>query len=215
MTDPTLRERRRVRRLSFLLIGMFAGMAFVPGLPSDADFEEPLPIPTTTAYNPYRALFPGNPTTTTTPEFTGGGIDDALADRHDTEGLGPYPPLPLGVTYEPVTTTTLVPPDALCGEWWVVALGVGWSYEDLPTLDRIMWNESRCQPDVVSATRDYGLVQINRAVWRSDVESWGWQMDDLLEPAANLAFGKYVADTAESIGWCRWEPWHGFSGDYC
>lgn len=218
MYDPTVpdwRERRRVRRLAFLLVGMFVGVAFTPGLPTDADFAAPLEIPTTTFYNPYRNLLPGNPTTTVwSPDPIAPDLD---ADQHNTESItAAVPAVPDGLTYQPpTTTTTLVPDSALCGEWWVTATAVGWDVADLPTLDRIMWNESRCQPDVISSTKDYGLAQINRKVWRDDVEAMGWTMDDLLNPAVNLLVAKHVADSAEAIGWCRFQPWHGFSGDYC
>lgn len=187
MTDPTVAEHRRIRRLALFLTGALIATGFAPSLTSMAESE---PVPTTTVAT--------SVVTTTVPETTTSSSTTTTARAK-----------------QPTTTTTIVPPDALCGEWWVVALGVGWSIDDLPTLDRIMWNESRCQPDVVSGTNDYGLVQINRAVWRSEVESWGWSMNDLLKPAANLAFGAHVANVAESMGWCRYQPWHGFSGDYC
>jgi hypothetical protein len=113
------------------------------------------------------------------------------------------------------TTTTLVPDDALCGEWWVTALAVGWTRDELPTLDRIMWNESRCQPEVSSSTNDHGLVQINWTTWASLVERLGYDKTELYNPAFNLAVGKMVSQQAVKAGWCKYQPWHGFSGNYC
>ena len=196
MFDPTAAEHRRIRRLALFLTGTLIAIGFALMLTPVAD-SEPVPEPTPTTVS-----------TTTVPETTTSSSTTTTTPRVQRTTIRPNPTVP-------TTTTTLVPPNALCGEWWVVALGAGWSIDDLPTLDRIMWNESRCQHDVVSKTNDYGLVQINSFTWRSEVESWGWSMNDLLEPAANLAFGAHVAGLAEDMGWCRYQPWHGFSGDYC
>lgn len=172
---------------------------------------------------PLKASDPAAPalttTTTTVPPvatFDPFATIPLSADTHDTESSIPaVPNLPAGVTLAP-TTTTILPgiDDARCGEWWALAVEVGWDVDDLPTLDEIMWRESRCIPDVVSPTRDYGLVQVNRAVWRDFVEDRGYVMDDLLDPRVGLMFGLLVAQEAEAIGWCRWEPWY-MSGDYC
>jgi len=113
------------------------------------------------------------------------------------------------------TTTTLVPDDALCGEWWVTALAVGWERDELETLDRIMWNESRCQPHVSSSTNDHGLVQINWTTWEPLVLKLGHDKESLYNPSFNLAVGKLVSEQAVKAGWCKYQPWHGFSGDYC
>ena len=165
---------------------------------------------------------------------TGSPLSD---DLHDTETLREMtvPKVPDGLTYEPlpeVTTTTLyeiiegaVEPrydlpkpagieDALCPDWWQLALEVGWTEEQLPILDRVMWNETRCIPDLISGSKDYGLVQINRAVWQETVEANGWTMDDLLIPRNGLAMGLIVYAEAEAMGWCGWQPWF-MSGDYC
>ena len=124
------------------------------------------------------------------------------------------------VATAPATTTTaLVPepvavPPARCGEWWPTARSMGWTDELLETLDRIMWNESRCQADAISPTNDYGLVQVNWATWGSTVTSLGYTKRDLLVPAVNLLIGRLIYQTALDAGWCGWEPWY-MSGDYC
>ena len=48
-----------------------------------------------------------------------------------------------------------------CGEWHDLAISVGWSESDWPILSRIMYRESRCQPDAWNGS-DAGLVQCNR-----------------------------------------------------
>ncbi|MGA1036650.1 MAG: transglycosylase SLT domain-containing protein [Ilumatobacteraceae bacterium] len=103
---------------------------------------------------------------------------------------------------------------ALCGHWWRTALEVGWKEEHLPVIDRIMWNETRCQHDAVSPTKDYGLMQINKSVWESVAAEHGWSMEDLLIPQNGLAMGIVVYNAALDAGWCGFQPWF-MSGEYC
>ena len=106
------------------------------------------------------------------------------------------------------------PANSGCPQWESLAKEVGWLSEDLPMLGRIMWAESRCIPDVVSSTNDFGLLQVNKAVWQSDLEQIGYEMSDLLEPRAGLKAGLYVANRFEAHGRCRWEAWQQ-SGSWC
>jgi hypothetical protein len=176
-----------------------ASFWFVPQTPEVFDSAAPAPPPTTT-------------TVWVVDPFI---IEPLDADRHASEvSIPPMASLPPGITLSTTTTTLPGIDDARCGEWWSLAIEVGWTVDDLATLDRIMWRESRCIADVVSPTRDYGLVQVNRAVWRDFVEARGYVMDDLLDPRIGLMFGLLIAHEAEAIGWCRWAPWY-MSGDYC
>ena len=106
----------------------------------------------------------------------------------------------------PATTTTTLAresaavPPARCGEWWPTARSMGWTDELLETLDRIMWNESRCQADAISPTNDYGLLQVNWATWGSTVKSLGYTKHDLLVPAVNLLIGRLIYQTALDAG---------------
>lgn len=106
------------------------------------------------------------------------------------------------------------PANSGCPQWESLAKEVGWLSEDLPMLGRIMWAESRCIPDVVSSTNDFGLLQVNKAVWQSDLEQIGYEMSDLLEPRAGLKAGLYVANRFEAHGRCKWEAWQQ-SGSWC
>lgn len=124
-------------------------------------------------------------------------------------------------TTAPATTTTLVVSDTtpegqwLCGEWWPTARSMGWTAEQWATLDRVMWNESRCTPNVISATGDFGLLQINWSAWGSTVTSLGYQRHDLLVPGVNLLIGRLIYQTAVDAGRaCGFQPWY-MSGDYC
>ena len=99
------------------------------------------------------------------------------------------------------TTTTTVVRTGKCAQWHELALSVGWPEEELPTLDKVMWRESRCTPDAYS-NGNYGLTQLNN-IHRAWVEELGWTFpDDLYDPAKNLRFAYLLwADD----GWKHWK----------
>ena len=99
------------------------------------------------------------------------------------------------------TTTTTVVRTGKCAQWHELALSVGWPEEQLPTLDKVMWRESRCTPDAYS-NGNHGLTQINNT-HRAWVEELGWTFpDDLYDPAKNLRFAYLLwADD----GWKHWK----------
>jgi len=101
-----------------------------------------------------------------------------------------------------------------CPQWESLAEEAGWAAEDLPMLSRIMWAESRCIPDAVSSTNDFGLLQVNKGVWESDLKELGYEMSNLLEPEVALKAGLYVANQFEAHGRCKWEAWQQ-SGSWC
>lgn len=125
-------------------------------------------------------------------------------------------PVTVAVTTIPATTVHLPARDgAKCPEWWDTALAMGWPADLLPTLDRIMWNESRCQAEAVSTTKDYGLTQINWATWSHMVRDLGYNRQALLVPAVNLLVARLVYQQALDAGYrCGFSPWF-MSGDYC
>jgi len=110
---------------------------------------------------------------------------------------------PTAPTLPPVDTT-----GARCGEWWDMALAVGWPADRLQVLDDIIWDESRCLADANRGPWiDIGLLQINRATWTPLLDRLGYTIDDLLDPGVNLYAGLLIAGEAEAIGW-RWcQPW--------
>ena len=122
---------------------------------------------------------------------------------------------------EPVeTTTTLVQlaqidPDTKCQEWLPLAVEVGWPNrtEVLQTLGRVMFKESRCQPDACSKSdkgrqcRDYGLIQGN---WYAHHEWWtelGIEPQEMFDPATNLQWAFLLYSGLEEAGKCGWQPW--------
>lgn len=105
-------------------------------------------------------------------------------------------------TTVPVTTTTIKP--GKCGEWYSLAMEIGWPEEEWETLSKVMYRESRCQPDAWNG-HDAGLMQINQIhkVWLSD---FGWtHPDSMFDPRNNLTFALYLWRAS------GWSPWR-FSG---
>lgn len=100
-----------------------------------------------------------------------------------------------------------------CPEHIPAYAAAGWGAHEWQQVDEIVWAESRCVPSV-SSTYDYGLMQVNRKVWRDDINAAGETMNDLLDPVTGLRWGKYVSESAYSYGWCKWQPWY-MSGEWC
>jgi hypothetical protein len=135
-------------------------------------------------------------------------------------------PPPVTSTLPPVQTSTTVAvtlpaepePEGIdkarCPDMWRVALAAGFTEDDLPKLDRIVWEESNCLHDVVSRTSDYGWAQINWAAHGHRLTAKGVTRDDLLDPYTNMVEALWIADYAEANYGCRWQPWY-MSGDWC
>lgn len=79
----------------------------------------------------------------------------------------------------------------------------GW---DVARMSRIMWRESRCNPDVRSRTRDSGLLQINDINLRFLRTALGEWVDryTLLDPVQNIR-----AAAALFVHWHGYRPWGG------
>jgi len=89
-----------------------------------------------------------------------------------------------------------VPLEAHCPEWWPLALEVGWPAEEMPTVDRVMWCESRCRPDARNPSSASGLMQV--------LARWFPAGADPLEPATNLA---QALEVWHAQGWRAWQCW--------
>ena len=125
------------------------------------------------------------------------------------------------------TTTTLPPPpaDAHCPEWWALAREAGWTDDLLPTLDYVMWRESRCLPDQHNTTlnkdgsSDIGLTQINDRSWCLPTRWYpnGYLQtigilptvgcEQLFDPYLNLLSAKAIHDYAQRTNGNGWQPW--------
>jgi len=93
------------------------------------------------------------------------------------------PPPPAGVD---------VPDSARCGQWWDLALEVGWPADVLPDVDRVMWCESMCEPDAHNPSGAAGLLQLMPMHWHGR---------DPYDPAVNLSI---ALDLWRDQGWHPW-----------
>lgn len=108
-----------------------------------------------------------------------------------------------------------------CGEWYALAMLVGWPAEEWPTLSYVLHRESRCnigshnKTDPMSGSR--GLMQINGYWCRpTKYSKAGWLQDqgilttcdDLYNPEINLRAGLAIWLYGEDKHGCGWRgPW--------
>lgn len=120
-------------------------------------------------------------------------------------------------TTSTTTTTTPAPlaEHAECAPWLALAREAGWHDGDLPTLEFVMWRESRCQPQVHNATDpnggSHGLTQVNGFWCRpSRYYPSGYLQhhgvlttcDELYSPATNLRAARALYEYSD--GWAQW-----------
>ena len=105
-----------------------------------------------------------------------------------------------------------VPASALCPQWWQTAVDVGWRKSLLPTLDYLMWRESRCLPDQHN-TKDpvggsRGLVQVN-GFWTPWLVSKGIvkRSEGLFGPKRNLRAALAIYNYADARYDNGFGPW--------
>ena len=99
-----------------------------------------------------------------------------------------------------------------CPMWIETARRVGWPEHALPTLDRVMWRESRCRTDVENLYDPWGgsvgLLQVNRG-WVRWLREGGVidHSSDLFSGQRNLAAGlaiyRYACDRHGEC-WIAW-----------
>lgn len=104
--------------------------------------------------------------------------------------------------------------------WWSLALSIGFTAEQMPILDRIMFVESRCDPMQVNETDPNGgslsLTQINR-FWCLPSRYYpdGYLQhigvlttcDDLFVPEINLRAALALVEYSRSVGLSDWYQW--------
>src|SRR5262245_822401 len=96
--------------------------------------------------------------------------------------------VPVGTTMAPITA----PANSRCAEWFTTALDAGFDETQWPTVDRVMWCESKCTPGAHNPSGASGLMQI--------MPMW-WHGRDPYDPAVNLTMAKEIFDIQ---GWRAW-----------
>jgi hypothetical protein len=107
----------------------------------------------------------------------------------------------------------------------VLAVEAGWTPDLLPTLDYVMWKESRCDPTQHNTTlnrdgsADVGLTQINDRSWCLGTKWYpkGYLQtigalptvgcEQLFDPYLNLVSAKAIYDYAQQHNGNGWQPW--------
>lgn len=146
-----------------------------------------------------------------------GGIVEAPPATIQTYEYGEEPIQAQAATTTSTTTTVWVEPQpkSECEQALQLALNVGWPAEEMATLARVLWRESRCSFGPVHNPDDpmggsYGLLQIN-GFWCTPSTQWpiGWlqakniitDCDDLYSAEANLIAGLAIWRNSS------WHPW--------
>lgn len=130
--------------------------------------------------------------------------------------------VPLRADYQqPVTLPPTTLPDTPCPEWYDTAIRVGWPVEEWPTLARILFRESRCQPGALNGSDpnggSTGLAQINH-FWCKPTQytANGWLQDqgvlatcdELYDPETNLRAALYIYTYSQYRNRNGWSPWN-------
>ena len=146
-----------------------------------------------------------------------GGIVEAPPATIQTYEYGEKPIQAQATTTTSTTTTVWVEPQpkSECEQALQLALNVGWPAEEMATLARVLWRESRCSFGPVHNPDDpmggsYGLLQIN-GFWCTPSTQWpiGWlqakniitDCHDLYGAEANLIAGLAIWRNSS------WHPW--------
>lgn len=123
---------------------------------------------------------------------------------------------------QPTTTTSTVPvpPDARCSMWWSLAVEQGFTLDEMITLDRILFVESRCDETQHNSSDpnggSHGLTQINGFWCRpSRYYPLGYLQtmqilhtcDELYEPSVNLRAAFALVQYSRSEGLDAWSQW--------
>jgi len=96
------------------------------------------------------------------------------------------------VQVAPPPPAITAPADSRCPDWYTTALDAGFTPEQWPTVDRLMWCESKCQPAAYNRSGASGLMQV------MPMHHHG---RDPFDPATNLVMAHEVY---ERQGWRAW-----------
>ena len=118
--------------------------------------------------------------------------------------------VPPTIALTPIATTTTAPPKG-CAQYVADAISAGWPADQAPTLARVMFRESSCDPlafnrrDSNNGSR--GLMQIN-GVHKRWLMDTGYidSLDDLFNPDINLRAALHLW---HMVGWSAWSATHG------
>lgn len=124
------------------------------------------------------------------------------------------------------SSTVPIPPAARCPMWWSLAIEQGFTLDDMSTLDRILFRESRCDPSQTNLqdpnTGSFGLTQVNgfwclpsRYYPNGYLQTVGVLSScaDLHEPQTNLRAAFALVEYSRSVGIDQWSQWAWLDSD--
>jgi hypothetical protein len=118
--------------------------------------------------------------------------------------------VPSTIALTPIAPTTTLMPKG-CAQYVADAITAGWPADQAPTLARVMFRESRCNPMAFnrqdSNNGSRGLMQINgvHKRWLMDT-GYITSLDDLFNPDINLRAALHLY---RMVGWSAWAATHG------
>ena len=119
--------------------------------------------------------------------------------------------VPSTIALPPIPTTTAVPKG--CAQYVADAISAGWPADQAPTLARVMFRESRCNPLAYNAKDtaggSYGLLQVNgqHKQWLMET-GYITSLDDLCNPDINLRAALHLYRMVGN----SWSPWASTNG---
>ena len=119
--------------------------------------------------------------------------------------------VPSTIALPPIPTTTAVPKG--CAQYVADAISAGWPADQAPTLARVMFRESRCNPLAYNAKDtaggSYGLLQVNgqHKQWLMET-GYITSLDDLFNPDINLRAALHLYRMVGN----SWSPWASTNG---
>lgn len=154
----------------------------------------------------------------------------ALVAVSPSQSAAPVPTTTIAAPVETTSTTTTstlpIPPAARCPMWWSLAVEQGFTLDDMSTLDRILFRESRCDPSQTNLqdpnTGSFGLTQVNgfwclpsRYYPNGYLQTVGVLSScaDLYEPQTNLRAAFALVEYSRSVGIDQWSQWAWLDSD--
>jgi len=125
----------------------------------------------------------------------------------------PVAPLRTHPALQDAPVSVLTPPvDAKCPEWWPLSIYAGFNTDEARIVDTILYRESRCdynafnRQDPNGGSR--GLMQVNGS-WTKWLRDKGIldKVEDLFEPAVNLAATRAIYEYGVAKHGWGWAPW--------
>lgn len=89
-----------------------------------------------------------------------------------------------------------------CAQWYDIAIEEGWQPAQWPTVSRVMWGESRCNPNAQNRSSSAAGLMQELAMWLDDCG--GTSRSDFYDPSFNLRCALHILNVSS---WQAWEAY--------